>query len=93
MHCAINSICEGVPAIFVSYSSKSIGMSEFIYNSNKWIVSINDHPSELVEKAVMIDKISSELSNELIKRIDTIRTNLNQSLGYKKIEKFLSSDN
>lgn len=40
MHCAINSITCGVPTLFLSYSSKSIGMCRQVYGNEKWAVDI-----------------------------------------------------
>ena len=40
MHCAVNSIIEGTPAIFLAYSQKSKGMAGFIYGGEHWCVPI-----------------------------------------------------
>lgn len=42
MHCAINSISIGVPTIFLSYSSKAIGMSEFVYGNKDFVIPLNE---------------------------------------------------
>lgn len=50
MHCAINAIDEGVPAIFLTYSQKSIGMCEYIYGTDKWTVDMKKAETELIHK-------------------------------------------
>ncbi len=42
MHCAINSIACDVPAIFLSYSEKSRGMSEYVYGTDKYAIKLSD---------------------------------------------------
>lgn len=48
MHCAINAIHESIPTILLSYSQKSIGMCEYVYGTNKWVVDIKRMEHELV---------------------------------------------
>ena len=48
MHCAVNSIIEGTPAIFLAYSQKSIGMAKFIYGNDDWCVPLKCMENELV---------------------------------------------
>ena len=33
MHCAVNAISTGIPAVFLAYSEKAKGMAEYIYGS------------------------------------------------------------
>ena len=42
MHCAINAITEGIPAIFLSYSEKTLGMSKMIYGTEKFALQLNE---------------------------------------------------
>lgn len=42
MHCAINAVATGVPALFLSYSSKAKGMSNFIYGSEEYVIDLKD---------------------------------------------------
>lgn len=48
MHCAINAIHESIPTIFLSYSSKSIGMARFIYGNEKWVIDLRNIDDDLV---------------------------------------------
>ncbi len=65
MHCAINSIVESVPTIFISYSQKSIGMCEYIYGDSKYVIRIED-----------IDKILQKIMDEMLVDIDRIENQL-----------------
>lgn len=70
MHCAINAICVGVPTLFLSYSEKAKGMSEFVYGNGNALLSLPDFENtELVlERIAMLDKI--KISMELAKSFD-----------------------
>lgn len=61
MHCAINAICEGVPTLFLSYSEKAKGMSEFVYGSRDAVISLKDFENtQLVKERLLgADKILS----------------------------------
>lgn len=40
MHCAVNALSVGVPSVFLAYSEKAKGMSEYIYNSQKPVIAL-----------------------------------------------------
>lgn len=42
MHCAINAITSGVPALFMSYSSKAYGMSKMVYNHGGGVITLKE---------------------------------------------------
>lgn len=65
MHCAINAISENVPAIFLSYSKKSIGMCEYIYGSDKWVIDIMNIEEELIDKMKDMMQHKKEISEYL----------------------------
>lgn len=73
MHCAINAITEGVPAIFLSYSQKSQGMAQYVYGSKKWMLSIKKVDVELIPLMVEMDGCWEKTADCLEKRIDEIR--------------------
>lgn len=75
MHCAINAIIEGIPAIFLSYSQKSIGMSRFIYGTEKWCI-----PLEEIESRLLI--AISELNNDYDAIVDSI---INKNIEIEKL--------
>lgn len=41
MHCAINAVSAGVPTIFLGYSAKARGMSEYIYGTDEFVCGID----------------------------------------------------
>jgi polysaccharide pyruvyl transferase WcaK-like protein len=73
MHCAINALEENVPTILLSYSQKSIGMCDYVYNNEKWVLDIKyveDKLFDLMDEMLLNrDVISTELahSNKRIK--------------------------
>lgn len=55
MHCAVNAVDENIPTIFVSYSQKSIGMSEYVYGNKQMLIDLTRIDTELIpllEKAL-----------------------------------------
>jgi polysaccharide pyruvyl transferase WcaK-like protein len=73
MHCAINAITEGVPAVFLSYSQKSQGMAKYVYGSNKWMLSIKKIDTDLIPMMKEMNNCWEETSNYLDKRIYEIK--------------------
>ena len=55
MHCAIAAVSVGVPTIFLSYSSKSLGMAEYVYGNSEWVIPIRETtPTALLEKTEQV---------------------------------------
>jgi len=81
MHCAISAITLFVPTIFVTYSKKSIGMANLIYENSKWVVSVNDFNSEnlylLVQDMINNKKIVSDQIRNSVQRILSINKSVN----------------
>lgn len=76
MHCAINAMSEGIPTILLSYSSKAMGMCEFVYNSYEWVYNIkNIDKDDFLDLIVKMLKDNERIHKEII-------NNLNQKLGY-----------
>ena len=73
MHCAINAVMEGVPAIFLSYSKKSQGMAEYVYGTKKWVLPIRQINSELLPLMHEMDKSQIEVASFLKIRMKEIR--------------------
>jgi len=60
MHCAINAICVGVPTLFLSYSEKAKGMSEFVYGNGNALLSLPEFENtELVVERLLAIKTPS----------------------------------
>lgn len=49
MHCAINSIASGVPAIFLSYSAKAKGMSKAVYGTDEYSIPLTQFCKDNIE--------------------------------------------
>ncbi|MBU1053737.1 MAG: polysaccharide pyruvyl transferase family protein [Proteobacteria bacterium] len=88
MHCAINAISLGIPTIFVSYSAKSEGMAQYIYNHNVWVVSLNDTTSvNLVQKVQMMINEKEKVQNQLLQKIQILKKDATKSVN--ALEKIL----
>lgn len=78
MHCCINSISIGIPTIFLSYSKKSLGMSQYIYNDNEFVYpldKITDESFFTLVKKIIFKK--DDITNYLNRRLEEIQFNLN----------------
>lgn len=53
MHCAINAITVGIPTIFLSYSEKAKGMSNYVYETDGAVMSLSEFENvELLIKTI-----------------------------------------
>jgi len=73
MHCAINAMCEGIPTILLSYSEKSKGIAEFIYENNQWILPLDKIETDLIGKIKSMMEQREEITSFLKEKIATIR--------------------
>lgn len=72
MHCAINALREGVPTILLSYSEKSLGMAEYIYGTNQWVIGMDELENRLqplVTEMLLQRNLLSEAIKKRIKEI------------------------
>jgi colanic acid/amylovoran biosynthesis protein len=68
MHCAIAAVSAGVPTLFLSYSVKGPGMSEYVYGSDEFALWLDRlTPQRLCEKVKDMRERQAELSNQLKK--------------------------
>lgn len=65
MHCAINAIDENIPAIFLAYSQKSIGMCKYIYGNCDYLIDLKAIETELIKKVQIVFRNSDNLSAKL----------------------------
>lgn len=80
MHCAVNAVVENVPTIFLSYSQKSKGMCEYIYESDKWVLDIKELNDQInVKIKEMIEK-EDEISNYLNTRNIEVQKYYNENI-------------
>lgn len=70
MHCAINAIACGIPALFLSYSSKSKGMSKFVYGDDSYVISLGDLCQTDTIKPKIENLLKYKLDNSKIKNFD-----------------------
>ena len=73
MHCAVNAICEGVPTILLSYSQKAVGMCEYGYGSNRWVLPLQEATTELPAKLGELFADSQRIHEELLYRVAAMR--------------------
>ena len=81
MHCAVNAICEGVPAVFLSYSQKSVGMSRYVYGNTKWVVTLAEAEQKLLPLIEEMERDHTRISAEIQTRLSEIRDEYEQAIG------------
>lgn len=88
MHCAVNAIDENVPAIFLAYSQKSVGMCKYVYGNIDYLIGIKDIEKSLIAKIKLAlensDKLSYELeirNNEIKRYYESNIDNIKKILG------------
>lgn len=71
MHCALNAVTSGVPAIFLSYSEKSRGMARLVYGNENWIAPIEDLTSAIAKAEELIRQRThiERALNERVRRL------------------------
>jgi len=58
MHCGIAGVSSGVPTLFLSYSRKAIGMAQYVYGHDQWVL-----PLQEFTKQSAIAKVDDLLRN------------------------------
>ena len=61
MHCAVNAVTIGVPAIFLSYSVKAKGMASFIYGDEHWMLPLEEINSRLIPLAMEMNSKADDI--------------------------------
>ena len=78
MHCCINALSICIPTIFLSYSKKSVGMSQYIYDNDKFVFPlnrVNDESFFTLVKYTISKK--DDIKMYLKKRLEKMCFNLN----------------
>lgn len=88
MHCAINAVEENVPTIFLSYSQKSVGMSEYVYGYRKWLVKLENIEEQLIPLIQEMITDRSKVCKELSIQNQIIKENYNNNI--KKVKELIS---
>lgn len=75
MHCAINALSAHVPTIFVAYSSKAVGMCQYVYGNGDWVLQLNELSKEgiLARKVRSMKNQGSSIRDYLSRRIPEIQ--------------------
>ncbi|MBM6682560.1 polysaccharide pyruvyl transferase family protein [Collinsella intestinalis] len=73
MHCAVNAMCEGVPTILLSYSQKSVGMCEFVYGTDRWVLPLGSAAERLPSLLFELNESAEAVHSSLLGRIRAIR--------------------
>ena len=81
MHCGINAIVENIPVIFLSYSSKSIGMCEYIYRDRRWLLDLKEVENELIDKLNEMNTEAVDISTDLLIRNNEIQEECDRLLS------------
>ena len=69
MHCAINAMVELVPAIMLSYSQKTIGMAEYVYGNDEWVVNLKEIHGHLIPTMKEMDLRNDSIREDLKQKI------------------------
>jgi len=93
MHCCINAVCEYIPTIFLTYSSKALGMARYIYKDDKWILPIQECEKELVQKVNELIELRSETENFLVERINDIKNDVDYTMLETQLKKYNRKEN
>ena len=80
MHCAVNAIDENVPAIFLAYSQKGVGMCKYIYGNDKYLIDLKDIDTRLVDVIQNALGEYKELSEYLVNRNIEIENYYNENV-------------
>lgn len=84
MHCSINAITCGVPTVFLSYSPKSVGMCEFVYGNDDYVIDINGlvRGDVNIETFKMIGKKEDEIRTYLQRRSAELAADAKSAYSY-----------
>jgi colanic acid/amylovoran biosynthesis protein len=54
MHCAINALAAHVPTILIAYSRKAVGMCQYVYGNDNWVIPLNKFGSNHTLKKIRL---------------------------------------
>jgi colanic acid/amylovoran biosynthesis protein len=62
MHCGINAVSEGRPALFLAYSEKARGMAESVYGHGRYVLDVRDsgRPSFVDDLCELLPRLRAE---------------------------------
>lgn len=59
MHACVAGVSVGTPTLFLTYSNKGIGMSEYVYGHKQWMLS-----NTTISEYLLLDKVSTMLKEK-----------------------------
>ena len=71
MHAAIAGISTAVPTLLVSYSRKALGMSDYVYGGQEWVLPVSSGSEELLDVVGRLLGRAEELHRHLEGRRET----------------------
>lgn len=75
MHCAVNALAACIPTLFLAYSQKAYGMSEYIYGHRSWVLPLAEVSSEKgFDKLTEMMRNLSEIHEFLKCRMPQVRS-------------------
>lgn len=92
MHCAINAVSEGIPTLFLSYSEKAKGMSQFVYGDDRFLLQLKDINSEISDKVIHMLNEENETRRYLEDKIVQIRKLMFQDRSVERILGIINDD-
>lgn len=72
MHCAVNAIDENIPAVFLSYSQKAVGMCKYVYGNDQYLIDLKEIENGLIGKIKEAVEESDSISKKLEQRNEEI---------------------
>lgn len=72
MHCAVNAIVENIPAVFLSYSQKAVGMCKYVYGNDQYLIDLKEIENGLIGKIKEAVEESDSISKKLEQRNEEI---------------------
>lgn len=84
MHCAVNAIDENIPAVFLSYSQKAVGMCKYVYGNNQYLIDLKEIENSLIGKIKEAVEESDSISKKLEQRNEEIGHYFDSHIDYVK---------
>lgn len=68
MHCAVNAVDENIPAVFLAYSQKAVGMCKYVYGDTQNVIDLRQLDEKLIERIQYLLPQCEAISDNLKKR-------------------------
>jgi polysaccharide pyruvyl transferase WcaK-like protein len=82
MHCAINALSLGVPALLAAYSQKAIGMARYVYGHDRWVLPLSaTTDGTIVTRASELLAERQQVHEQLLQRLPAIQVDARQAVA------------